>query len=218
MRGLTKTETGMVGQLSFAVLAMLGSRGILKVGFPAVDEEGRDAEIHLAGEFTPALAIQVKTTMTLHGNRLAITFSVVPNNVIDHPRYWYFFGYLDQTLMQFSKYVFLVPSEVVHSRLHLLPGKKRPQVNFKASVAADSHDRWTPYRLDPNVAAQRLVDLTRQGYDDLGLASTLLGQARLPGTCWLGLKPATPARRSGRGRMPGASAPVSGSAPSATRG
>jgi hypothetical protein len=194
---LSTVEQGVVGELLFAVLAIVGSQGMLKAGFPAVDDEGRDVEIHLAGKFTAALAIQVKTATGLQrdGDRcsLYLNFLISPENMIDHRLYWYFLAHLDLERMRFSDYVFLLPSKLVHTHCRANSQRGKREFTFQGNMGPAAHDRWAPYRLEVTEVGNRLVQLMRHVPRDQRLDGT--AQRNLPslsGVCRLGLTgPAT---------------------------
>ena len=185
-------QQGMVGQLLFAVLAVLGSRGRLKIGFPVVDDEGRDVEIHIRGKFSPGLAVQVKTTMALHKQEkrriLSVRFPIRPENMIDHPLYWYFFAHLDLMQMRFSDQVFLVPSKVVHAHYRADQERGKRQFFFQGNIEANADDHWTQYRLEATEVGARLIQLMSELPREQRLEPAALRKmAGQSGVCRLGL-------------------------------
>ena len=190
MSPLTATAEGMIGQLLFVALAMLGGRGALKAGLPLVDNEGRDVEIHLGGKFKAAFAVQVKVSAVLRRRGrlrlLRMTFGLPLANQIDHPCYWYLFAYLDERQARLAEWVFLVPSRVVHAHCRARDKDGQPLFSFQASMEAGAHDQWTPYRLQPEDLGRRLVELMRETPQVHAELEAFTPLAKLPGLCLLG--------------------------------
>jgi hypothetical protein len=153
---------------------MAGSRGALKVGFPIVDDEGRDLEIHLGGRFKASLSLQVKTSAVLQRRGklrlLKMTFILPQANQVDDPDFWYLFAYLDLESVQLAEWVFLVPSKIVHSRC-ARASDGEPLFYFQASMEEASHDQWTPYRIRPEYLGERLVALLHDRSSFEGVAA-----------------------------------------------
>ena len=188
---MTDTQQGTIGQLLFMVLAMLGSRGRIKGGFPTTDDEGRDVIMHLGGKFRIELAIQVKTSMRLtrHGrhDQLFVNFGLAPANSQSSPCYHYFFAYLDLRRMCLSDYVFLVPSRVMHAHIRSQRSRGKPLITIQASLSPTAHDRWTPYRIKATDLGAHLVQLLRTRPNGVAAEADLSALKGLPGVCWLGL-------------------------------
>ena len=192
-RALTSTAEGIAGQLLVAAAAMLGSRGVVKAGFPVVDDEGRDVELHLGGEFPGTFAVQVKTTVRLYraGRRWVMRVRVWlrPENVISHHCYWYLFAYVNPSLTSLGPYLFLVPSPVVHGRLAKRAGGGLRSLSFAASMEPNSHDQWSRYRLRPGELGKRLAELMRQAPKGFAETDTLAALRKIPGICMFGTHP-----------------------------
>jgi hypothetical protein len=191
MSQMTWTQQGMVGQLLFAALVMMGSGGAIKAGFQTTDDEGRDVDIHLGGTFSREFGIQVKTSRVLrrYGAHLQLTIIVrlTQENVVDSPRYWYLLAHLDLQRMRLSDHVFLVPSREVHAHLTTDPQTGQPVFIFQASMAPNADDRWTKYRLRSTELGKRLRTLLRSAPKRSALETELAGLQNLSGVCWLGL-------------------------------
>lgn len=190
LRGRTTTTKGVAGQLLVAAAAILQSGGAVKAGFPLVDDEGRDIEVHPGGRFRTTFALQVKVTTRLqrsHGVRVLWHAVRIPRqNQISHGCYWYVFAYVDQSLASLAEYLFLVPSRVVES--HLGPARRGGArlLHFEASMQPDAHDMWTPYRLRPTEFGKRLAELMRRAPKGFAEAETLAALREIPGICMLG--------------------------------
>jgi hypothetical protein len=194
MKRLTAPAEGIVGQLLFTAVAMLSSRGALKAGLPLVDDEGRDVEVHLAGKFRAAFAIQVKMSTRLTGTgkyrRLEMAFGIRPENLIDHPCYWYLFAHIDLSQMRLSEYMFLVPAREIHSHLAKKWNRGLPFFDFKANIDPNAHDRWSPYRVKPVDVGKHLVKLMREAPQGFAESEAFATLAKVPGLCFVGTAPA----------------------------
>src|ERR1700686_5307912 len=117
---ITFTQHGIITRCELAKILIITSDGVLEVAFPLTDDDRRDMEIHLRGEFARNLAFQVKSTLhpahRFKAYQLSMFFSVPKDRLISHPNFWYFFGYFDIKTMTFANPVFIVPSADVHSR------------------------------------------------------------------------------------------------------
>ena len=161
MSPLNKTQVGIAGQQEFCKLVILGSSGRLEPSVPYSDDERRDFEIRLTREFARSLAVQVKCASRLvKGVLLVVHFVVSARRLVDDPRFWYFFAYLDRRQMTFRDPVFLVPSTVVHAHGHKMSGRRK-LFTFTMSLAPGSHDQWSGYRLSPLALGKRIVQIIR---------------------------------------------------------
>ena len=222
--GLTQTAEGMAGQLLVAVLAMVGSGGVLKAGVPIVDDEGRDVEIHLGGRFKADFAVQVKVSARLlrrgRLRLLRMTFELPLANQLDDPHYWYLFAYLDLRGQRLSEWVFLVPASLVHAHCRRTIRAGQPVFSFQASMEEGAADQWTPYRLRPEDLGRRLVELMRKAPRGFAESEAFEAVRKQPGVCLLGM-PATSAGTADRATATiscsGSTAPPIGSPASTIR-
>jgi hypothetical protein len=111
---------------------------------PAVDNEGRDAEIRKHLKPALPIGVQVKvsffTSIRKRGAKyLNIRFSLLENRIQNDPRLWYFFAYYDARELRLYGPAFLIPSHVVHKMCRR--GKKNGRIwfSFMASLEPGSH-------------------------------------------------------------------------------
>ena len=184
---LTKIQRGAIGQTEAAKLVMMGSDGEVEVSNPVSDDDRRDQEVHIRGQFGLAGALQIKTTGRVGAPgapyRLAFAFNVRRERIVTHPLFWYLFAYLDPKTMAFGDPVFLVPSALVHAGLREANGKT--YINFSASMAPNAHDRWRPYRVHPTDLGKRVLQILKTG-GRLSSAGPLTIPAGGPGLIWIG--------------------------------
>jgi hypothetical protein len=129
---------------------------------PLTDDERRDLETHLKERFRLSLSMQVKARHVLVRRNLAdllsIRFDEKPERLITDPFFWYFFGFMDLTAMQFRAPVFPVPSEVIHASADPRAHGDLIRFTFDASMDRHSRDRWRPYACDPAEVAGRVIE------------------------------------------------------------
>jgi hypothetical protein len=96
-----------VGQFAFLVTTLVTGKGQVEVYTPAIDNEGRDAEIRRHLKRALAIGIQIKvafyTTMnTKTAKYFTLRFSLLEDRVQNDPRLWYFFAYFDVSELRFT--------------------------------------------------------------------------------------------------------------------
>jgi hypothetical protein len=162
---ITTTQQGTIAQWEIMKLLMLGSDGELEVTAPVTDDERRDMETHIRGQFGHSLVFQAKSTTRVEhrwkARTLDIFFPVAKDRLISHPLFWYFFGYLDLIAMGFGEPVFVVPSDEVHK--HASPHLERDIWRFKfaASLEPDSRDHWRNYQVSTREVGRHVLDLLK---------------------------------------------------------
>ncbi len=194
MSAVSFIQQGIVAQYEFANILTLGTAGRLEAAAPLADDERRDFEIHVKGDYVRSIAVQVKSTrhlFSLKGHKyLRVQFAVAIARVVNHPRFWYFFAHLDLRKMAFTEPVYLVPSAVVHAHARHLSAKQS-WFFIQANVSATSRDRWAPYRLsiaEVGPAVLRVIDglpLALQGSAQVGRLSAV------PDLVWVSQPPAS---------------------------
>ena len=168
---LTTTQQGVIAQWEFMKLLMLGSDGALEVTAPVTDDERRDMETHIRGQFGRSLVFQVKSTTYLEhrwkARHVSIHFPVARARLITHPLFWYFFAYLDVAAMGFGDPVFLVPSERVHKHANPQLRGETWSFNFSASLEPDSRDQWHWYQVSAREVGKQVLRLLKTPPEEL---------------------------------------------------
>jgi hypothetical protein len=161
---ISLVQQGLIVQQEFAKLVMMGSKGRIELAPPLTDDERRDWELHVRGQYGFGLSVQVKSTMTLHkygghARYLRCFFPVRATRVVNNPFYWYFIAYLDPTLMRLADPAFLIPSTEFHK--HAAPHRKGAFWTFTmgASMEAKTRDHWHPYRVNTLELGQKVLDI-----------------------------------------------------------
>ncbi len=180
-------------------LLMLGSGGELEVMAPATDDERRDLEAHIRGQFTPGFIFQVKSTTYLDrrfkARRLSIHFPVAEDRLVSHPLFWYFFAYLDIDAMGFDDPVFPVPSAEVHAHASPELRDKTWSFNFGASLEPDADDYWRKFQCEKkDVGRQILKALRAQKSAGTPLLAAGVSEKLPPGSIWRSIASTLPPR------------------------
>ena len=163
---ISLVQQGVISQHEFAKFVMIGSGGRVELAAPLTDQERRDFEIHVHGQYGSALAVQVKSALQLvrrgKSNYLQIYFAVRASRVVNDPLYWYFFAYLDPRSMGFGDPTFLIPSPELHE--HASPKKQGQFWNFtlEASMEPGSNDHWRPYRVNSLDLGKKVLAIMRE--------------------------------------------------------
>src|ERR1700694_4825984 len=163
MSPITFTQQGIITQCELAKILIITSDGLLEVALPVTDDDRRDMEIHIRGKFARSIALQVKSTTHLSHRfkayQLSMFFSVPKDKLINHPNFWYFFGYFDMKAMAYRDPVFIVPSEDVHTHAAPHLDGDRWTFNFSASLDPASQDPWVRGRPPPREVGSRVLDI-----------------------------------------------------------
>ncbi len=174
MSGLSPQQIGKIGERLFYKLLILGSRGKLEAFMPVADEERRDFEVHIKGEYLPILALQVKChTRLWYGKwrkfaRLSISFRILEGNIRTNKLFWYVFASLDVHSMGFRDPVFIIPSAEVHKHARI-PGRPRGQqvaYSFVASLDPHARDKWSRYQVAASDVGERVLQIIRESSSD----------------------------------------------------
>jgi hypothetical protein len=160
---LSKVQKGAVGQFSFLVTALVTGRGQVEVYTPAIDNEGRDAEVRRHLKPAPAIGIQVKVTFSSptgrYANYLLLRFSLRQNRVQNDPRLWYLLAAYDGHELRLKDPLFLVPARIFHKWARRQIWKGWIRFAMSASMAPGSRDQWSPYRVAPKDLGKRLLEI-----------------------------------------------------------
>ena len=193
MSAVSFIQQGIVAQYEFANILTLGTAGRLEAAAPLADDERRDFEIHIKGDYLRSLAVQVKSARNLfswEGHKyLRIRFAVASARVVNHPRFFYFFAHLDLHAMVFTEPVFLVPSVVVHGHARPIAGM-RSAFLFAANMDLGSRDKWSPYRLSIAEVGPAVLRVITGLPLRLQASSQVGGLTAMPGMVWAKQLPA----------------------------
>lgn len=163
---ISLVQQGTATELEFIKLVILGGGGELEASRPATDDDRRDADVHRRGDFSVSLGFQAKSAIEIShpwaADLLHIRFTVLKDRLITHPLFYYFFAYLDLSIMRLADPVFIVPSAEVHE--HAIPHLHGDvwHFDFHASLGPKAHDRWFPYRVDTLEVGKRILSIIHE--------------------------------------------------------
>ncbi len=153
---LTATQRGIAGEQLFAACVMLSSGGDLELFKPLTDDDHTDVSAGRRGA-VPALAIQVKTALSLDRHGLAVARMAFSEGVPrEHPAFVYAIVFVAEASIETA---WLVPSADFNRLTYRGAGRrgKGIELQFMASPARD--DRWATFRCRRLDLGMRLIQL-----------------------------------------------------------
>ena len=188
---ITLVQQGLIVQQEFAKLVMMGSNGRIELAPPLTDDERRDWELHVRGQFGFGLAVQVKSTMHVQRKNRRRTpvlhcfFQVPIKHLVTSPLFYYFIAYLDPKQMRLADPVFLIPSSVFHK--HATPKRHGDymQFTFMGSLSPTSRDRWRPYQANTLELGKKMLEIMADKRRHGRLTEQLAPAPSLPDTVWV---------------------------------
>jgi hypothetical protein len=187
---ITLVQQGLIVQQEFAKLVMMGSKGRIELAPPLTDDERRDWELHVRGQFGFGYAVQVKSTMHLQKKNRVVPilhsfFQVPTKHLVTSALFYYFFAYLDPKLMRLADPVFLIPSSILHKYAIPTLHGAYTQFTFMASMSANSHDRWHPYQVNTLELGQKMFEIMAAARRHRGRAEQSAQLLSVPGALWV---------------------------------
>lgn len=163
---LSSVQQGLIVEREFAKFLMMGSDGRIELAAPVSDDERRDYEIHVRGQYGVGVACQVKSAAKLHHmsknvRHLNIFFDVRADRLVNSPFYWYFFAYLDLELMGLADPTFLVPSTDFHKLAAPILRDGVWRFSMAANMEPTSRDRWNRYRVRTLDLGRALLEINK---------------------------------------------------------
>ena len=163
---ISSVQQGLITENEFAKFLMVGSGGKIELAKPVSDDEARDYEIHIRGQYGMGFACQVKSAMSLHKRSknvryINIFFDIAVERLVNSPFYWYFVAYLDPKSMGLADPTFLIPSEDFHRLAAPIQRDGKWRFSMAANMEAKSRDRWNPYRVRTLELGERVLEISR---------------------------------------------------------
>jgi hypothetical protein len=160
----TATQRGIAGEELFSAVVTLTSDGNLELFKPLVDDDHTDVTAGERGK-VPALAIQVKTALSLDVQGLAVAKMYFPDSEQprEHPAFVYAVIYVVDATIDTA---WIVPSADFNGLAYRGKGPhgKGMELEFMASPVRD--DRWARFRckrMELGSHLVRLIDSLPQG-------------------------------------------------------
>ena len=164
---VSDVQQGVISENEFAKDVMIGSGGRVELAAPLTDDERRDFEVHVHGQYGSAVAVQVKSVMQLYQmskkvRGLRMRFTVEARRLVSDPMFWYFVAYLDPVRMRFAEPIFLVPSTDFHRLASPSLTNGVWHFTMQASMEPTADDKWLPYRVKVADLGKRVMAICQE--------------------------------------------------------
>ncbi len=151
--GLTPHQKGDIIEHLIADLIVLGSNGALTTYVPISDLEGIDIIVNQRGGYN-SLYIQVKGRFILKDGHRFIA-NIRKATFGTNQRMYFIFAYFDSKTQGIHDTLWLVPSEEIE-KLPTRNSKQGPRFRFTASIANDSEDKMSRFKVSREELAEEL--------------------------------------------------------------
>lgn len=151
---LTATQRGTAGEQLFAACVTLSSGGDLELFKPLTDDDHTDVSAGRRGR-VPALAIQVKTALSLDRKRLAVARMSFPEGKPrEHPAFIYAIVYVPDASIDAA---WIVPSADFDRLAYRGAGRRGKGIELQFMASPIRQDRWAGFRCGRLDLGPRLV-------------------------------------------------------------
>ncbi|HEV2034447.1 MAG TPA: hypothetical protein VGU71_09665 [Candidatus Dormibacteraeota bacterium] len=160
---LTPTQRGTAGEQLFAACVTLSSAGDLELFKPLTDDDHTDVTAGRRGK-VPALAIQVKTALSLTRQGFAVARMTFPDGKPrQHPAFVYAIVYVVDANVDAA---WIVPSAAFNRLTYRGAGRRGKGIELQFMASPTREDRWSTFRcgrmdLGPKLIA--VIDSLRVG-------------------------------------------------------
>ena len=153
---LTPTQRGTAGEQLFAACVTLSSAGDLELFKPLTDDDHTDITAGRRGK-VPALAIQVKTALSLTRQGFAVARMSFPDGKPrKHPAYVYAIVYVVNATVEAA---WIVPSAEFNRLAYRGAGRRGKGLELQFMASPTRQDRWSAFRCGRMDLGPRLVAL-----------------------------------------------------------
>lgn len=153
---LTATQRGTAGEQLFAACVTLSSAGDLELFKPLTDDDHTDVTAGRRGK-VPAIAIQIKTALSLDRKRLAIARMAFPDGKPrEHPAFLYAILYVADASVDTA---WVVPSADFNRLTYRGAGRRGKGIELQFMASPTRDDRWSPFRCRRLDLGPRLIAL-----------------------------------------------------------
>lgn len=151
---LTSTQRGAAGEQMVAACVTLSSDGELELFKPLTDDDHTDISAGRRGG-VPALAIQVKTALTLDRKKLAVARMSFPEGTPrEHPAFVYAIVYIPDLSVETA---WLVPSADFNRLCYRGVGRHGKGIELQFMASPSRADQWAAYRCSRFEVGGRLM-------------------------------------------------------------
>ena len=153
---LTSTQSGTAGEQLFAACVTLSSAGDLELYKPLSDDDHTDVTAGKRGK-VPALAIQVKTALTLDRKLLAVARMAFPGGEPrEHPAFIYAVVYVVEAVIEVA---WIVPSVEFNRLAYRGQGRHGKGIELQFMASPTRTDKWVAHRCGRMDLGPRLTTL-----------------------------------------------------------
>ena len=140
---LTPTQRGTAGEQLFAACVTLSSAGELELFKPLTDDDHTDVTVGKRG-MVPALAIQIKTALTLNPQGFAVARMAFPEGrPRQHPAFVYAVVYVRDASVEAA---WIVPSADFNRLAYRGAGRRGKGIELEFMASPTRDDRWSRFR------------------------------------------------------------------------
>jgi hypothetical protein len=152
---LTSTQGGTAGEQLFAAAVTLSSAGDLELFKPLTDDDHTDVTAGERGK-VPALAIQVKTALTLNRKNLAVARMAFPDGKPrEHPAFVYAIVYVIEASIEMA---WIIPSADFNRLTYRGRGRRGKGIELQFMASPTREDHWFPFRSGRMDLGRSLID------------------------------------------------------------
>jgi hypothetical protein len=153
---LTPTQRGTAGEQLFAACVTLSSGGDLELFKPLTDDDHTDITAGRRGK-VPALAIQVKTALSLTRQGFAVARMSFPDGKPrQHPAFVYAIVYVVNASVEAA---WIVPSAKFNRLTYRGAGRRGKGLELQFMASPTRQDRWSSFRCERMDLGPRLIAL-----------------------------------------------------------
>jgi hypothetical protein len=153
---LTATQRGTAGEQLFAACVTLSSAGDLELFKPLTDDDHTDVTAGKRGK-VPALAIQVKTALSLDRKSLAVARMTFPGvKPREHPAFVYGIVYVAEASIETA---WIVPSADFNRLTYRGAGRRGKGIELQFMASPTRADRWSSFRCNRLELGVKLIHL-----------------------------------------------------------
>ena len=153
---LTPTQRGTAGEELFAAGVTLSSVGDLELFKPLTDDDHTDVTAGRRGK-VPALAIQIKTALSLTRQGFAVARMIFPDGKPrQHPAFIYVILYVTEASIDSA---WIVPSADFNRLTYRGAGSRGKGIELQFMASPTRQDHWAVFRCARMDMGPKLVDL-----------------------------------------------------------
>ena len=153
---LTATQRGIAGEELFTACVTLTSNGDLELFRPTTDDDHTDVTIGKRG-LVPALAIQIKTALSLNRQGFAVARMAFPEGKPrEHPAFVYAIVFVRDASIETA---WIVPSADFNRLAYRGAGRRGKGIELEFLASPVRADKWARFRCNRLELGERLLEM-----------------------------------------------------------